>query len=234
MAIIPNEMSLVELCSKLNVTPSWVNKTITELNLQREGRGRTRLFTRDEYYIFRNIKILLICGVSWSYIKELRDKEREIRNRFEKTRDSLIKSATEGKIKTNRLPEKDTHFPFSAFEITFLLNSPVTSPIFLYSSINEKGERIEFNFRKMTDEGLIGDISDLPVQGKNIGSAVKSTYDDIVEFRNLLGKVYKTYNKIDDEPDTPENLETYRIIAEDAMRKKREEKIDKNGKGGIL
>lgn len=97
MAIISKEMSLIELCRLLNVTPSWVNKTIKELDLPRSGRGNLRMFTRQDYFIFRNIKVLLLCDISWSFIKELRKDEQLLIKEFKKFITETEQEAKDGK-----------------------------------------------------------------------------------------------------------------------------------------
>lgn len=103
MSIIPQEITLVDLCKLLDITPSWINKTIRELSLSKSGRGKIRLFSREEYYMFRNIKIMLICNTSWSFIKKLRQKEKHLRDKISGLVKKLEEDEKRGKVSLHHI-----------------------------------------------------------------------------------------------------------------------------------
>lgn len=75
MKLIPKETGIVDLCYLLGVTPAWIGKTMRELNMPMQGRGRKRVFSEGEFQIFKNIKLLRLCEISWSEIKEARRRD---------------------------------------------------------------------------------------------------------------------------------------------------------------
>lgn len=79
------EITLKQICWRLNVTAPWVGKVITKLNLHKVGRGKRRIFSKDEYVRIRNIKIMRECGISWAIIERLRKKEDLAKSRIEKS-----------------------------------------------------------------------------------------------------------------------------------------------------
>ncbi len=78
-----DRLTLAELCVLLDVTPPWVGKTLQFLNLERQGRGRERLFASDEISILRHTKMLRLCGVLWEEIQEVRKQEQKVRKEIE-------------------------------------------------------------------------------------------------------------------------------------------------------
>ncbi|HOW59352.1 MAG TPA: hypothetical protein PLO78_06490 [Candidatus Omnitrophota bacterium] len=83
MAIIPKELNLTEICHRLQVTAAWVGKALIKLKMERKGRGKQRLFTLEELRILNNVKLLRLCGISWSQLYEARRREERTRHEIQ-------------------------------------------------------------------------------------------------------------------------------------------------------
>ncbi len=71
-----------------------------QMDMAKEGRGKKRMFTRAEFFIFRNIKILRMCpDISWIYIKELKELETKYKARFTDWVKDLEQKEKDGKCK---------------------------------------------------------------------------------------------------------------------------------------
>ena len=121
----------MELCHRLNVTPSWVGKVKRELCLAQKGKGKLRLFTREEFWLFRNVKIMRICNISWSIIKEVHEKEQKIRkdiSQYVKKLENLAKKGNANLVKGKAFFE-------------FILEKPIEIPFNIYANYqNSKGK----------------------------------------------------------------------------------------------
>lgn len=144
MNIIPQEITLVELCGLLNITPSWVNKTIRELSLSKSGRGKMRVFSREEYYVFRNIKIMLIGNISWGLIKKLRQKEKHLKDKISDIIKKLEEEEKQGKVSLHRLSDQDYS------RVKFLLAEDLIIPYSVIDSIYNDS-REPFSIRNLID-----------------------------------------------------------------------------------
>jgi|GEM_PF-3153274 len=175
MAIIPTELTLIELCQKLSVTPSWIGKTIRELGMPQHGRGKTRIYSRNEYYILRNIRIMRMCNISWSYIKEVRTAEGKARKKIIQTAE-MVKE----KIKNGTARTKQGEFEF---EIPFMLQPDVEIKFQLYEALNDKKEWIENDITQeaeqiINEQGLRYHLERIKEELKKIEEEIKEFYDN--------------------------------------------------------
>jgi DNA-binding transcriptional MerR regulator len=113
-----DKITLKQICEQLSVTASWVGKVITKLKLKKKGRGSRRIFTEDEFNRIRNVKILRLCGISWSKIEMLRKEEVELDIKYffkygGSYRMSLILAE---EIVTNKSPKNISYAALAAIE----------------------------------------------------------------------------------------------------------------------
>lgn len=175
MNIIPQEITLIELCRLLNITPSWVNKTIGELSLSKSGRGKIRVFSREEYYVFRNIKIMLICNISWSFIKKLRQKEKHLKDKISDLIKKLEEEEKQGKVSLHRLSNQ--HYSC----MKFLLAEDLIIPYSVIDNIRDDSQT-PITIRSLIDEATINEEELFLVKQKLIEeiNKIKIDLDDLL------------------------------------------------------
>lgn len=137
--VIPSELTLIELCNELNTTPSWVNKAIRDFNLSREGRGRLKKYTKDEFIILRNAKMLLQIGYSLTFLKDLQREEAKVRNEIIENIRTIEMNVKAGLARTVGI----------GTECLFFLNPRIITNIHYYYDKVKKGEELKIDFWSM-------------------------------------------------------------------------------------
>lgn len=174
LGIIPSELTLVELCNKLNTTPSWVNKAIRDFNLSREGRGRLRRYTKDEFIVLYNAKMLLQIGYSLTYLKDLQKEEAKVRDEIIKRIGIIERDVKAGKTK---IDDSETI-------CYFLLNPRIVTNIYYVYEIDKDGKEYKWEFWKRQ--------SDFPKRYiKDIAEKLDKVSSEIEKFRESLNYFYE-------------------------------------------
>jgi hypothetical protein len=172
MSLIPKEQTLVEICQRLNVTPSCISKVKKELGLHQKGKGKLRLFTREEFWLFRNVKIMRTCNISWSIIKEIYEKEQKIR------KDIALYVKKLKKINKNK---KASLVKGKAF-LEFILEKPLEIPFNIYANYQkQKGTTTIYN-----ELSLYLEESGLTWVKQEVDMEVEKTKKELEQFTKMM------------------------------------------------
>jgi len=181
MGIIASELTLVELCGELKVTPSWVNKAIRDFNLPREGRGRLRKFTRNEFIVLRNAKIFLQLGYSLTFLQDLQKEEALLRKHITDVIEKTEKDFKNGKTKLGG--------PGEIF--SFLLSFPIVTEWTSYIEIGKDAKEVRIDVFDLIEDNL-GGFFPARSYKKDISNKIDRTSLELQEFKEHLDYVYRS------------------------------------------
>ena len=75
MSIIPKGNNLEYVAAQLGMSRAFATKSLRELDLERPGRGKEKIYSGQELKILGRIRVLRCCGVSWDELREIKSRE---------------------------------------------------------------------------------------------------------------------------------------------------------------
>ena len=182
-----DSLNLADLCVQLQVTPPWVGKALQQLNFERKGRGRERLFSRDEVSILRNVKMLRLCGVSWEELKEIRKREQKTKRELDQYYAQSVKDTVAS------LPTGDV----IEMQVGFVLAEPyrfrVSNNVLKSGKEAPTREEVLDWVRRITDKSTLQDVK------REMLKKIEEFQRDLANIRRSASKFYKPASERDDE-----------------------------------
>ena len=175
------ELTLHQVCQELNETSGWVSKSLTLLKLSKYGRGKERLFTKDEVYLLKSAKMLRTLDYNWGWIVELKKREESVRDELKEWLEEIEKSAKRySGIKLKQ----------GAMQIQFLFLPPLEVPYSGDSTYEVGGSKLKI---KNSMTGLANAARDGYEEIAKVASEYQTSLEKFGEF--LLSGIYETEKK---------------------------------------